>query len=461
MSSLKSRLLGAAAGLAATTGFAGVVLATDISGGGATLPAPAFAQSWQCYSGAATGVDYLVRNSSGNLVTTAAPACPPSAITPINTAVKFHYAATGSGLGIAGFFSHDPSRYGTYPATPFASVKFGLSDNALKQSDLDAYNSGGTVQGVTVVAPGVTPTPGTNYANPFQKFGKLLQVPDVIGAVAVVYRLPAGVKINTPTGKLQLTKKAYCDIFNGNITKWSQLPNVTLTGTTDPAITRVGRLDSSGTTSLFTRHLAAVCTSSAGNVFTNTAGTTLLPSTTGWTLGAGNSGVATAVNGKKGAIGYVGSEFLGGGKYLKAAELQAGSSATFLLPTATNAAAGFNASGFPVPTSTATLNPLNWVPTQLNSSIANPSSGYPIIGTSNVLLYSCYSTADEVAALTDPTKGFFHWYYTAGDPNGSSGILAQNGVAALPKTFRLAIDKFLRKYVYVKNAVSACKNKGA
>lgn len=457
MTSLKLKLLGGAF-LIAAAGMAGSASAAEIHGGGATLPAPAIAQSFGCYSGTAVGVDFLVRNSTNNLIDTAEKPCPAGVATPVNAAHRFHYASTGSGLGIAGFYSHDPARYGIYPASPFASVEFGLSDNALKQSDLDAYNNGGTVQGVTVVAPGVTPTPGTNYANPFEKFGALIQVPNVIAAVAIAYKVPTGVTISTASGKLELTKLDLCRVFDGTYAYWDQLPNVT----GHVRLLRVGRSDSSGTTSLFTRHMAAICAGQTRNKFKTAAGTSTLPSTSGWRLGAGNSGVSTLLSGTNGTIGYVGSEFLVGSSFV-AASIQEGTSSTFLQPTAANATAAFNGLGFTAPSGANQLNPLNWVPTDLNSAVENPLVGYPIVGTSNTLLYSCYSNATKVNALLSPTSGsvgFFRWYYTHAAVNGTSGILAASGVSPLPSAFRTSVYNFLRANVKATGA-TGCVGKGA
>ncbi|WP_158595845.1 substrate-binding domain-containing protein [Oleomonas cavernae] len=457
MTSLKMKLLGGAFFMAAA-GFAGTASATDIFGGGATLPAPAMTQAFKCYSGATTGVDYRVRDSANNLNDTAEAACPSYITTPVNAAHLYHYAASGSGRGIAGFYSHDASRFGTYLSTPFTSVEYALSDNALKQADLDAYNNGGTIQGVTVVAPGVTPTPGTNYANPFEKYGALIQVPNVIGAVAVAYKVPTGVTIGTASGKLELTKADYCKIFNGAVSYWDQLPNVT----GHVRIYRTGRSDSSGTTSLFTRHMAAVCSFLSTNKFKDPAGTGTLPSTTGWRLGAGNSGVATILSSTNGAIGYLGSEFLVGSS-LVAASLQEGTSATFLQPTAANATAAYNSLAFPTPAGADQFNPLKWVPTNLNSSVANPTAGYPIMGTSNTLLYSCYSSAAKVNALLAPNTGalgFFRWYYTNAAVNASNGVLAANGVAALPSALRTSIYNFLRANIKATGG-TGCVGKGA
>ena len=86
---------------------------------------------------------------------------------------------------------------------------------------------------------------------------------------------------------LNLTKAVYCSIFNGDILNWNNVAIKNLNSaaktslqdlvsdtaarwTTDGAPIRlVGRLDKSGTTDVFTRHLAAVCNATYGYTGTN------------------------------------------------------------------------------------------------------------------------------------------------------------------------------------------------
>ena len=93
---------------------------------------------------------------------------------------------------------------------------------------------------------------------------------------------------------------------------------------------------------------------------------------------------------------------------------------TLYLPNGTNATAAFTASGFSVPSTPS--DPTAWVPT---FQVADPASGYPIIGTTNYIFYTKYDAA-TVTALTAPiprtgADGFLTWYYTAtsGSPAAS------------------------------------------
>lgn len=121
----------------------------------------------------------------------------------------------------------------------------------------------------------------------------LAQVPWAAGAIAIVYNLP-GVE------DLRLTPGAIAAIFSGAVVRWDDAgiqrdnPDVALPG---QPISVVHRADPSGTTALFT---------------------TFLRETTGWRIGTGDAidwprgrgvvgsaGVAAAVAGTEGAIGYV------------------------------------------------------------------------------------------------------------------------------------------------------------
>ncbi len=115
---------------------------------------------------------------------------------------------------------------------------------------------------------------------------------------------PITVSYNLPSvATLKLDAVTLAKIFEASITTWNDPaiaadnPGVTLPAT-DIAV--VHRSDASGTTSNFTKYLAAA----AGSAFTLTAGSTVnWPSSTQGA--AANSGVATAIKQTTGAIGYV------------------------------------------------------------------------------------------------------------------------------------------------------------
>ncbi len=171
------------------------------------------------------------------------------------------------------------------PDARWSHLQFAISDTPISPADLTAYNSGGTD---ATTGPFTSPVPVAGAAVTFPLF-----VLPVAVAFNTVYGKNAGgtpmtfnaqfdVKFNTTTYRtLRLNRQAYCGIFNGAIKNWNDPilkalnkrtslhdpVNDTLTRwTTDGAPIRlVGRLDNSGTTDVFSRHLSAVC-SLAGNM---------------------------------------------------------------------------------------------------------------------------------------------------------------------------------------------------
>ncbi|WP_222873730.1 Calx-beta domain-containing protein [Hankyongella ginsenosidimutans] len=350
------------------------------------------------------------------------------------------------------------------------------------------------------------------------------------------------------TGGIRLTPSAYCRIFHGEITNWNdtQLRSPAITGnpttfrdTNDVTQTNanfsapiqiVGRSDSSGTTSIFTRHLSAVCDAFvASNAFT-TAGNTALPasriSTAIWnattqtlsgteTLGlftrsAGNEGVADYLDFRavpsaslndsgrgftfnaginaadvltQARIGYVGPD------YVLPAVLTTQTN-TYGLTTADL----FNANGqnvvpaptgarlayelFPVVAGADRQNPARWVaplerfvPYDINQDgafdvadnpdtatvndpadrnpLANPFSAtdpsfraYPMLGTTNALLYTCYQAGSVRSAILR----FFQEYERRSNLNTDNlandtdqGLLDSAGLSSVPNGWQNAI----------------------
>ena len=140
------------------------------------------------------------------------------------------------------------------------TVDFGASDVAVKDADL-------------------------------KKHGQI-QFPMVMGGVVLVVNLD-GVKNN----QINLTVNQVADIFEGKITNWKQLGQ----GLPDMLITVVVRSDGSGTTGVFTQHLANASESFKQNVKVGKK-VTFGGNTMG---GKGNAGVAAMVGQVKGSIGYV------------------------------------------------------------------------------------------------------------------------------------------------------------
>lgn len=498
------------------------------------------------------------------------------------------YVSTGSGRGIQAILSRSPSFAGDYivgdalttlfPAGPH----YGLSEAALGDNDVANYNLGTNsavrplTQSLSLLAPGApvpTPLPGSTFPNPRERYGALVQFPLLIAPVNIAFD-PVYRKYNHPTlglqeyrlriqnprtaldsngntvttGGIRLTPSAYCRIFHGQITNWNdaQLRSPAIVG--NPSTFRdqndvtqtnanfsapiqiVGRLDSSGTTSIFTRHLAAICSSFVATNEYGTAGSTNLPtnlvSTATWTqstqtlagtetLGRftrsnGNEGVADYVDFRalptatlndsgrgftfnaginaadvltQARIGYLGPDYVLPGVLTTQTNTYGLTTVDLLnangqnvAPTPTGARLAYEL--FPVVAGANRQNPARWVaplerfvsydinqdgafdvadnpdtaavndPADRNP-LANPRSAtdpsfraYPMLGTTNALLYTCYSSGGTRSAILR----FFQEYLRQSNLNTNNlvndtdqGLLDSAGLSPVPGGWQNAI----------------------
>ncbi len=516
-------------------------LTKDAFGGGSSLVAPYWRQTDDCYANPAalifkgtppTFVDETFFNYSGTV--------PQNCATKhIKTGETVWYISTGSGTGIAGVFSHDPSKYGFVDAGQtqhFPKVSYGLSDAGLASSDVTIYNSGGTEQGVSVAQFNQeTCTSGdTNpYPNPLQCYGPLVQYPFSVDPVTQFYanqgtyekwidsnNVETDYHFNVQhqrgdgSGGLRLSPKTYCMIWNGQITNWNDSHltadngGVSLKDPNDPtsvanwsiALIPVGRSDSSGTTSIVTRHWANVCSSITGNQYTTgattlqAAGSTIVNSTVyntsnpnfpGFDINGeistapGSNGVAQyaaftatppgqtsnctnppagyAVCIQQGRLGYVGPDYVlpyvnstqTNTFNLFSATLQ-NSHGKWEDPTPAGALAAFGSIQAPQSNANGTYcasclnwgmrnDPSAWVQGLSPTSVlANPTAktAYPMVGTTNLLGYTCYAKSGVEKNLVGLQL------YENKQPinnDATAGILAAAGLAPLPKQWRGAI----------------------
>ena len=169
------------------------------------------------------------------------------------TGVQINYQGTGSGAGISNIISK--------------SDDFGATDAPLNSTQ-HSQNPG------------------------------LLTIPESLGAVTMAYNVP-GIPSH-----INLTGTIIAGIYLRQITNWND-PNISAInpGVTFPnlAIVPVHRADASGTTYCFTNYLSVVNATWASQI--GTAKSVSWPS--GEIGGQGNPGVAQAVQGQNGAIGYV------------------------------------------------------------------------------------------------------------------------------------------------------------
>ena len=243
------------------------------------------------------------------------------------------------------------------------------------------------------------------------KGGAILHIPSAIGAVTIIYNLPA------VTQTLKMSGDVIAAIFQGQITKWNDPRLMALNpGVVVPAddILVVHRSDGSGTTYVFTDYLAAV--SPAWATKPGKGKEVQWPVGLG---GKGNEGVAGQVKQTPGAIGYVELAYATQNKLSTATVRNA--AGEYVAPTiasVTAAAAGVSA----------TL-PAN---TDYRVSIVNaPGTGvYPISSFTWILLYEKQPDAVKGKKMVD----FLRWALTDGQ-----SMAAPLDYAPLPESMRAAL----------------------
>jgi phosphate transport system substrate-binding protein len=228
------------------------------------------------------------------------------------------------------------------------------------------------------------------------KFGPILHIPTVLGAVVVTYNIPA---LSAP---LQLTPPAIADIFAGKITKWNDAriaslnPTASLPGSD---ILVVHRSDGSGTTYIFTDFLSTAAPSwkSIGK-----------GKEVKWPVGLGakgNEGVAGQVKQTPGAIGYVELAYAKQNRLpIAAVKNKAGKFVIASVPAVTAAAAGV-----------ARTLPAN---TDFRISVADApgADAYPISSFTWILVYQHQSDSVKGKKLV----AFLNWALTNGEAEAPS-----------------------------------------
>ena len=282
--------------------FATSATAQQLSGAGATFPAPLY-QRW--------AVEY----------------------NKLHPAVQVNYQAVGSGAGVKQFIQ--------------GTIDFGASDAAMSDEEIAKVKQGAVM------------------------------IPATAGSIVIAFSLP-------DVKELKLSRDAYVGIFLGKITKWNDPaiakdnPGVKLP---DLPINVAVRSDGSGTTFVFTKHLAAINKDFADEVGSDKSVT--------WPVGAGgkgNEGVTALIKQTPGTVGYVEYGYAVNNG-LSMASLQ-NKSGNFVKPT--------DASG------AATLANVTF-PENLRVWPEDPSGAedYPVATFTWLLLYKKYSDAAKLKALKD------------------------------------------------------------
>jgi len=256
--------------------------------------------------------------------------------------VEVDYASTGSGRGIAGMIEK--------------TLDFGCTDAPLSDSDL---KRAGDIGGVVV------------------------HVPLVMGAVAPIYNLPE------VSGPIRFSGAVLANIFLGKVQKWNDPALTALNATLalpDKSIAVVYRLDSSGTTYVWTDYLSKV-----SPAWKTSPG---VGKTVEWPVGVaakGNEGVAGEVKQIPGSIGY--------------AQLSYGLQNEVQSGLVQNAVGDFVAPQ-PAAITVAATESLSTIPNDLRFSITDaPGMGaYPISGATWAVVY-----VNQPPDKGQDVVNFLHW----------------------------------------------------
>jgi phosphate transport system substrate-binding protein len=172
--------------------------------------------------------------------------------------------------------------------------------SAAHQNVLVDYQSVGSGGGVKSV---IDRTVDFGASDAAMKTEDMAKVPDGVqlfpmtaGSIVLAYNLPG-------VDHLKLSRKAYGGIFVGTIKRWNDAAIVEANSGVklpDLPINVVVRADSSGTSFVFSQHLAAISPDFSKNVGANT-----MPNWSVGTKSKGNEGVTAGVMTTPGSIGYV------------------------------------------------------------------------------------------------------------------------------------------------------------
>lgn len=323
------------------------------------------------------------------------------------------FGLVGSGKGASAFLYNTPSLLGT-----------GCTGNV-------HYGSGDFPLGAVV--------PGAAAAFSASNGYQLIQIPVFGTPVTLAFHYPG----LTTDGAVTLTDADLCSIFSGKVQNWSGVSQSGLSG----PIAVSYRQDSSGTTFLFTNHLAAVCAAGilpgGGSFAGTTKFATLFPGYT--TDGSGNthvppatfavdasavgsSGVEAAINATTDSVGALGPDYTdiapknkGVAGFPVVASVVNSSLSTAELPTEKATTAALNT--FKVKNLVATN------PDSFSILTPNPNKGYPIVGYAYFYIGTQYISTTVAADLRNLLSAGFN-------PSGSSkaGIddITINGFVVVP-----------------------------
>lgn len=205
-------------------------------------------------------------------------------------------------------------------------------------------------------------------------------LPMTAGSIALSYNLEG-------VTNLKLSRKAYAGIFLGAIKKWND-PVIVQTNKDvklpDEPINVVVRADSSGTTFVFTKHLAAISPE-----FQKSPGVNKMPNWPVGTRSKGNEGVTASLKTTPGSIGYIEYGYAKS-QALPMAQLE-NKSGEFVAPTTESGQAALASAQIPD-------NMIVW------ASDPESKTAYPIVTYTWLILYKHYPDKRKLEVLQDLLK---------------------------------------------------------
>ena len=273
----------------------------------------------------------------------------------LHSNVQVDYQSVGSGSGVKNFINK--------------TVDFGASDAGMKPEEIAQVDVG------------------------------VQLLPMTAGAIVLAYNLEG-------VPELKLVREAYVGIFLGKVTKWNDPliakanPGAKLP---DIPINVVVRADSSGTTFVFSQHLAAISPE-----FAKSPGVNTMPNWAVGTRSKGNEGVTASIRTTPGAIGYIEYGYAKGqGLAMATLENKAGK---FVQASTASAQASLAAVEMPADL-------VAWLPDPAGDG------SYPIVTYTWLLCYKRYDDANKLKAL----KGVIEYGLTEGQKSSE-----QLGYVPLP-----------------------------
>jgi len=336
------------------------------------------------------------------------------------------YQGAGSGAGRDAFRFNDSQELPIPGAR--VTVHFAGSDAPLLETEYDDY----------IAEDGLGALVGSNTAD---GHGRMIQVP-MAATPVIIYAKSASGPLS-----VELTNTHLCGIFGGVIDNWQQIDG----SLPDEQITVVYRTESSGTTTLLTQHLAAACvnedtgaaTFAGQGTFADAfGGVPNLPPNFVPATGSGGVQAELGSSTRPEQVAYLSPDpAYAPPSNVAQAQLVNHQSGLSYLPTAAAVNTAL-AAALVAPAGTLNVDPtdgdykdeanpaypLNWV-----AIVADPEDGYPIVGTTNLLVSQCYDSASRVGTNKTEAERAVSDYLDAHYAN--TARISAHGLVPLPPTF--------------------------